>query len=110
MFSVDHVMPRHRGGQTTVENLALACQGCNGYKSTKTEASDPQTGALTPIFNPREQQWRDHFAWDASQTLVLGITATGRASVDVLRLNRAGLVNLRRLLIASGEHPPHEPD
>jgi hypothetical protein len=34
----------------------------------------------------------------------------GRATVEALRLNREGLVNLRRILYAAGEHPPAEPD
>ena len=30
--SLDHVVPRHRGGQTIVENLVPACLRCNGSK------------------------------------------------------------------------------
>ena len=32
-FSVEHIQPRTLQGQTVPTNLALACQGCNGYKS-----------------------------------------------------------------------------
>ena len=39
-FSVEHIFPISKGGTDDAENLALACQGCNGYKSTKTEAFD----------------------------------------------------------------------
>ena len=30
--SLDHVVPRHRGGQTVIENLVPACLRCNGSK------------------------------------------------------------------------------
>lgn len=60
-FSVEHIKPRALGGLTTAENLALSCQGCNGHKYTKVMGHDPVTNSLTPLFNPRTQQWRDHF-------------------------------------------------
>jgi hypothetical protein len=50
----------------------------------------------------------DHFAWSDDFTLVIGLTPTGRATVEKLQLNRSGLVNLRRVLRAVGEHPPAE--
>ena len=33
-FSVEHIKPQSAGGNSTLENLALACQGCNGHKYT----------------------------------------------------------------------------
>jgi hypothetical protein len=39
---------------------------------------------------------------------VRGRTARGRATVDALRLNRPELINLRRILLLVGEHPPKE--
>lgn len=43
-------------------------------------------------------------------TLVIGRTPTGRATVEKLQLNREGVVNLRRLLVTMGQHPPEEAD
>jgi hypothetical protein len=107
-FSVEHVEPKSRHGRSTAANLALSCQGCNNHKYNKTEGRDPVTGKMAPLFNPRRQRWSDHFAWDESFTLILGRTPTGRATVEILRLNREGVVNLRRVLYAAGEHPPAE--
>ncbi|KOR38129.1 MULTISPECIES: HNH endonuclease [Planktothricoides] len=107
-FSVEHIQPTSKEGQSTLDNLALACQGCNNHKYNKTEALDPVTGKIFPLFNPREQRWLDHFAWNEDYTLILGLTATGRSTVESLRLNREGLVNLRRILYKMGEHPPSE--
>lgn len=109
-FSVEHVVPRSRGGNSGLENLAFSCQGCNNHKYTKTEGRDPVTGEHVPLFHPRQQGWREHFAWNEDATLIVGLTPTGRATVEALHLNRPGLVNLRRALYAHGEHPPPEPD
>jgi 5-methylcytosine-specific restriction endonuclease McrA len=52
-FAVEHIKPRSRSGQTTVDNLALACAGCNGHKHAKTKALDPVSGEIVPLFHPR---------------------------------------------------------
>lgn len=108
-FSVEHIIPRARGGATVSDNLAYACQGCNSFKYTKTSAIDPVSNAEVPLFHPRRQRWREHFAWNADATIIVGVTATGRATVEALRLNRQELVNLRQVLYQMGEHPPAEP-
>lgn len=107
-FSLEHVLPRAAGGETVSENLALACQGCNSFKSVKTEFADEQTETKAKLFNPRKEKWTEHFAWSDDFNEILGITATGRATVKVLKLNRAGLVNIRRALFVIGKHPPIE--
>ena len=63
-FSVEHIMPLSRGGMNTFDNLAMACQGCNNHKYTKTEGYDPISGDITSLYHPRRQRWRDHFAWN----------------------------------------------
>jgi hypothetical protein len=105
---IDHITPREAGGQTVPENLAQSCQGCNGHKAARTSAIDPVTGFLVPLYNPREQKWNEHFSWSEDSLRITGLTPTGRATVEALRLNREGLVNLRRVLYAVGEHPPQE--
>ena len=108
-FSVEHIVARSQGGPTKLDNLALACQGCNNHKYTRTQGGDPVSGANVLLYHPRRQRWNDHFAWNDDFTVIVGITPTGRATVETLRLNREGLVNLRRVLFAVGEHPPAEP-
>jgi hypothetical protein len=105
-FSVEHILPRFSGGTNDLENLAMSCQGCNNRKYTALEATDPVSGAQVSLFHPRLSAWSDHFVWSADTTTVLGLTATGRATVVRLELNRPGLVNLRRALAAAGVHPP----
>lgn len=108
-FSVEHIVPRSKGGATTLDNLALSCQGCNNHKYNKIEGLDPANRALVRLYHPRKDQWRDHFVWSDDYTLILGITPVGRATVDALQLNRSGVVNLRRILYQVGEHPPQIP-
>jgi len=105
-FSVEHIVPRARGGTPSLDDLALACQGCNNHKYDKMEAPDPVSRALVPLYHPRQHPWKNRFAWSDDFTLIVGITPTGRATVDLLLLNREGVVNLRRLLYLHGEHPP----
>lgn len=105
-FAIEHIIPVEKGGETTAENLAFSCQGCNSHKYIKTEAIDPLTKQVTLLFHPRRQSWSEHFGWNQDCSLVIGLTPTGRASVLALRLNRPGVVNLRQLLYAAGKHPP----
>ncbi len=106
ILSVEHTIPRYKLGETTLENLAFACQGCNGSKHTKTEGIDPVTQQITPLFNPRTQSWSDHFSWNDDYTLMIGMTRIGRVTIVELKLNRLGVVNLRKVLFISRKHPP----
>ena len=105
---VDHIIPREAGGLTSAENLAQSCQGCNGHKAAKTAALDPVTGVLVSLYHPRQQRWDEHFAWSEDSLRIIGLTPIGRATVEALQLNREGLINMRRVLYAVGEHPPQE--
>lgn len=93
-------------GKTVLDNLALACFGCNSHKATKVAGLDPQSGSTFPLFHPRQQRWSDHFTWNNKFTQVVGLTPTGRVTVLALHLNRAELVNLRQILHKVGLHPP----
>src|SRR3954468_14247055 len=60
-FHIDHVVPRSRDGATLFENLALACVTCSLHKAARQRARDPKTGKTVILFNPRIDDWRDHF-------------------------------------------------
>lgn len=105
-FSIEHIIPRAGGGTDEMSNLALACQGCNNRKYISIEALDPITGQMVPLYHPRQDQWYQHFAWNEDYTLILGVTPSGRATIEKIQLNRSGVVNLRRVLHTVGEHPP----
>jgi hypothetical protein len=108
-FAVEHIDPEQDEGGEELGNLAPSCQGCNNHKYAHTAGTDPVTEQTVPLFHPRQQRWRDHFAWNSDCTQIVGLTPTGRATVEALCLNREGLVNLRRVLFGAGEHPPADP-
>lgn len=105
-MEIDHIIPQSAGGQTNLDNLCLACVGCNGYKLAFQTAEDPDTREVVPLFNPRTQHWKDHFTWVDNGTLVVGLTPVGRATAARLRMNRERMIEARRLWVQAGWHPP----
>lgn len=103
---MEHILPRSQGGSDDRSNLAASCYRCNEFKGVKTDAIDPGTGQLVPLFNSRTQVWRDHFAWVNGGTHVIGTTPTGRATVIALRLNNENMIEARLLWVEFGWHPP----
>lgn len=92
-FHVEHIVPRKHGGDDDFENLCLACPDCNLQKGSDLTGIDPQTGAVTRLFDPRTQQWNAHFAWDGVR--IVGTTATGRTTARLLDLNSPPRLRLR---------------
>jgi hypothetical protein len=104
--TIDHILPQAQGGETVFENICFACRRCNEFKGSTTHAQDPLTGEEVTLFHPRKQKWIDHFQWDETGTLVIGLTAVGRATVVALNLNNAVIVDARRRWVSVGWHPP----
>lgn len=92
---IDHLVPASRGGQTVRENLWLSCWTCNTTRGNRTQATDPRTGKKAALFNPRTQTWGEHFQWDKTGTLIVGLTATGRVTVVALNMNNDQVVSVR---------------
>jgi len=105
-FSVEHIIPKSKGGINSRSNLAYACQCCNGHKYNKTKGLDPVNNKMVALYNPRQDKWQEHFNWSEDFLFVEGISPAGRATVVTLNLNRNSLVNLRTVLFTFGEHPP----
>jgi hypothetical protein len=105
-MTLDHVIPESRGGLTNFDNLCFACRSCNEFKGGGVAATDPLTGDRTSLFHPRKQVWNEHFMWNPSGLLVLGLTAIGRATVVALNMNNPVIVDARRRWVSAGWHPP----
>lgn len=86
-FNFEHIIPLIKQGLTILLNLAFSCGGCNAHKKDKTEALDPLTHQLMPLFNPRTNIWSDHFQWSDDDLQIIGTTPTGRATVQLLKIN-----------------------
>ncbi len=102
-FEIDHVIPRRHGGATTLENLALACYYCNNAKGVNLGGIDPDSGKVVRLFNPRRDNWKRHFRWDAAR--LVGRTQTARATIAVLEINSPEAVELREALLDEGLFP-----
>jgi hypothetical protein len=72
----------------------------------QTEAIDPQTDSIAQLYNPRTQNWAEHFAWSHDGTEIVGLTDVGRASVVALSLNTEFRVRSRAIWVEAGHHPP----
>lgn len=73
-LTIDHVVPRERGGAHTWENLVACCSECNHKKGNRTPEEShmalrhaPQRPRLIPYLSystfraaVREEQWRDY--------------------------------------------------
>lgn len=103
-FHVEHVIPRCLGGLTEIANLAWACPSCNLHKSNRVEARAPGAQVAVPFFNPRTDQWNEHFRWDGF--VVIGQTQIGQATIDALQFNLDRRIKIRQAEALFGLFPP----
>jgi hypothetical protein len=111
LFTFDHLLPQSLGGTDEDGNLALACHRCNGRRYNFLDGTDPETQAVVPLFNPRQDDWSEHFIWSADGQQILGLTAIGRATIVRLDMNDefhddGAIRRARRLWLRGGWHPP----
>lgn len=100
-FHLEHIVARQHGGNDESDNLAWSCMFCNLYKGPNLASVDPDSGRLTPLFHPRRERWAEHFQFESTQ--ITGLTAQGRTTVWLLRMNSTVLVHLRKLLMREGQ-------
>ena len=105
-FEIEHIIAEKHDGITEAENLALSCPCCNRFKGSDIASIDPETGKLTPFFNPRLQQWSDHFQLERGA--IIPLTAEGRVTAKILQFNLLERI-LEREQINSivQDSPPH---
>jgi hypothetical protein len=103
-FHLEHIMPSSRGGVSDLDNLAWYCPSCNLRKSDRIEATDPDSGVLAPLFNPRQTPWSDHFQWETYR--LVGRTPVGRATAFALDLHHPRRILIRQAEELFGLFPP----
>jgi hypothetical protein len=84
------------------QNLVYACMVCNRYKDSNI-ASVGLSGELVPLFNPRQDQWRDHYRLNGPVVEPLGLI--GDLTTQVLRLNAAERLVRRSLVQQLRQYP-----
>ncbi len=105
IFEVEHIQPLAAGGATELSNLALSCPACNRYKGNRQSATDPETGQVVSLFNPRIYHWQDHFTWSDNFASIESLTPTGRVTIITLNMNRPAVQRFRVALSAIDQHP-----
>jgi hypothetical protein len=64
-------------------------------------------GTETRLFHPQRDRWLAHFDWSVNGTVIVGLTEIGVVTVNLLRMNRPQLVEVRSLWVIIGKHPPN---
>jgi hypothetical protein len=100
---IDHIVAQQHKGKSSLDNLALACFPCNNHKGPNLSGIDPASGKVVRLFHPRRDQWGRHFRWDGPR--LIGKTAAGRATVELLAINHPDYLSVRAGLIAEGAFP-----
>lgn len=103
LHHIEHIIAKQHGGDDTADNLALSCARCNAFKGPNLSGIDPDSGQLVPLFNPRRDEWPEHFEFRTYW--IAGLTPIGRATVYVLGMNETRRLEIRALLLAEGELP-----
>ncbi|MFN3193917.1 MAG: HNH endonuclease [Aureliella sp.] len=104
-FEIEHIVPVSRGGTTSFDNLCLACPSCNRFKSDRTHFHSTE-GEELRLFHPQQDVWSEHFDWSVDGTLIVGLSAIATATIELLRMNRERLIEVRSLWVDAGRHPP----
>jgi HNH endonuclease len=105
-FEFEHIIPLSAGGETTFNNLCLSCPSCNRYKASRQTALDEDTQQEVSLFNPQQQLWIEHFAWNEDATEIIPLTPVARVTIDALKMNRSQLIRVRKMWVKLEEHPP----
>ena len=102
---VDHIISRKHGGISDLPNLALSCARCNRAKGSDVGSVSASTGDFVRFFNPRIDDWSEHFALDEGR--IAGRTEIGTVTTALLRMNDGDRLIERRILQLLGEYPRH---
>ncbi|WP_271253937.1 HNH endonuclease [Pseudanabaena sp. Chao 1811] len=104
-FEVEHIIPISKQGTDNADNLALACRSCNLRKGSSTSVISPNSNIEVRLFNPRNDQWHQHFLADPESGIVNGITDIGKVTVEKLMMNSSSQLSARKLWIRLGLFP-----
>jgi HNH endonuclease len=97
---VEHIRARQHRGSSDVENCAISCAQCNFVKGPNIAAVDPLTRRIVRLFHPRRDAWSMHFKIQGAS--IVGLTPIGRATVELLVMNRPSLQRRRQNLRLRG--------
>ena len=99
---VEHIISLKHGGSSELENLAYACAFCNRHKGSDV-GSISESGEFSRFFNPRTDQWADHFQLDG--IIIKPVSVVGEVTVRILQFNHSDQILERQALSAVGRYP-----
>jgi hypothetical protein len=100
---VDHVVSTKHGGATAEDNLAYACVVCNRRKGSDLGSLSRRTGELIRFFNPRRDEWADHFQLSGAR--IEPRTEAGEVTSIIFGFNDEERILEREELISQGRYP-----
>ena len=92
-FQIEHIVAKQHRVDDGLDNLALACPDCNRHKGPNLTTLDRKTGDVIRLFNPRSDDWNEHF--EVADGVIIGLTAIGAATVRLLDMNDSERVEMR---------------
>ena len=95
---VDHIIANQHGGSNREDNLCLCCIRCNLKKGPNIASVHPDTRCIVELFHPRKHLWSEHFVLESDRR-IRGLTPARRATVQLLGMNDAERLDLRRMLV-----------
>ena len=104
----DHIIGEKHGGETSLDNFAWSYFDCNRFKGSDIASRDPVTGDLVPLFNPRADNWAEHFGVRGGT--IHPLTAVGRVTERLLKLNQTVRLEVRDILVSIGRYCAPEPN
>ena len=99
---VDHIISEKHGGATEADNLAYACTFCNLHKGSDVASLTGQ-GVIVRFFNPRADEWSQHFT--LADVAIQPLTDIGEVTARIFGFNISDRVLERRALLEVGRYP-----
>ena len=100
---IDHILSIKHGGETTFENLALACQPCNRKKGTDLGSVLADSRKLIRFFDPRTDVWSEHFTINSNAEIET-LSDIGKVTADIFGFNDPERIDERIGLIEIGHY------
>lgn len=89
-LTIDHYQPLDAGGSDDLDNLVYACHACNLHKSNTWNLLDP------PVLHPLRTDMHLHLH-ALPDGMLQSLTPVGVRHIEALHLNRAPLVERRKM-------------
>jgi hypothetical protein len=100
---IDHLIPVKGVSKSMLDILCLCCAKCYRLRAGRYNFTDPESGELVRVFNPRLDDWNEHFR--LADGRLDGLTAMGRATAQLLQFNSVDQIRERQVLVERHLYP-----